>query len=215
VRAERVGKATALAQIVDLVQEAQMQKPAIQAQVDRVTSLFAPIVCVLSALTLLIWLALVMTGSVPDSWMDAKPGFAFALLFAVSTLVIACPCALGLATPTAIMVGTGLGARHGVLIKGGRALEAAHRVTAVLFDKTGTLTQGKMTAVKMWADGREYDITGKGFLPHGRFLHQCRDVMDGRQRDLLVHSTLLAALLCSDTILKYVRDEAEQAELAR
>ena len=125
-----VGAESTLARIIRLVENAQAAKAQIQRLVDRISAVFVPVVLVIAAMTLVIgwWL----TGEV------AGP-----LINAVAVLVIACPCALGLATPTVIMVGTGVGARHGILIKDAEALEIAHRVSVVAFDKTGTLTQGK------------------------------------------------------------------------
>jgi Cu+-exporting ATPase len=129
-RATRVGRQTVLAQIVKLVEEAQGSKAPIQALADHVAGVFVPVVLGIALLTFLAWWLL--SG-------DTVRG----LINAVAVLVIACPCAMGLATPTAIMVGTGRGAEKGVLVKGGTALEQANRVTTVLLDKTGTLTQGK------------------------------------------------------------------------
>ncbi|MBX6340979.1 MAG: cadmium-translocating P-type ATPase [Thermomicrobiaceae bacterium] len=131
-RATRVGKDTALAQIVRLVEEAQGSKAPIQRLADVIASYFVPLVLALAALTFAGWYL-----------FGPAPSFSFALQATVAVLVIACPCALGLATPTAIMVGTGKGAEHGILIRGGEALEGAHRVDAIVLDKTGTLTQGK------------------------------------------------------------------------
>ncbi|KNC51169.1 copper-translocating P-type ATPase [Thecamonas trahens ATCC 50062] len=142
-RVTRVGADTTLARIVQLVHDAQTSKPAIQAFADKVSSYFVPVVIAIAIATFIVWLILLYSGVIPDSWVPAnRSNFLFALLFGIAVLVIACPCALGLATPTAIMVGTGVGAAHGVLIKGGTALEAAHTIDAVLFDKTGTLTHG-------------------------------------------------------------------------
>jgi Cu+-exporting ATPase len=129
-RATRVGKETALAQIVRLVQEAQGSKAPVQRLVDQVSAIFVPVVIAIALVTFLAWY--VTTGD-----------FTQALIFAVAVLVIACPCALGLATPTAIMVGTGTGAEHGILIKNAEALERASGLQAVVFDKTGTITEGK------------------------------------------------------------------------
>ena len=131
VRAQKVGSDTALAQIVRLVEEAQGSKAAVQRLADRVSEFFVPAVILAALLTFTGWYFVI----------DA--GFARALIPAVAVLVIACPCALGLATPTAIMVGTGVGAEHGVLIKGGEVLERVGKVTTVVLDKTGTLTKGK------------------------------------------------------------------------
>jgi P-type Cu+ transporter len=131
-RATRVGSETTLARIIRLVEEAQGSRAPIQRMADRVAAVFVPIVLVIAALTFLTWL-----GVGPDPRLTA------ALTAAVAVLVIACPCAMGLATPTAIMVGTGKGAEHGVLIKSATALELLHRVRTVVFDKTGTLTVGR------------------------------------------------------------------------
>ena len=131
-RAERVGRDTALAQIVALVERAQGSKAPIQRVADRVTGWFVPAVLVIAALTFAGWITL---G--PD------PRLTLALTSAIAVLIIACPCAMGLATPTAIMVGTGKGAEHGILIRDGRALEHAQRITTVVLDKTGTITSGQ------------------------------------------------------------------------
>ena len=131
VRATRVGEETALAQIARLVAEAQSGKAPIQRLVDRVSSVFVPIVLALSAATLAGWL--VVTGDATDAFSAA-----------VAVLIIACPCALGLATPTALMVGTGRGAQLGILIKGPEVLERTRRITTVVLDKTGTVTEGRM-----------------------------------------------------------------------
>ncbi|WP_225609737.1 heavy metal translocating P-type ATPase [Pseudomonas sp. PDM11] len=124
-----LGAETVLARIIRLVEDAQAAKAPIQKLVDRVSQVFVPVVLLVALLTLITWLAL-------------GAGIEQALLNAVAVLVIACPCALGLATPTAIMAGTGVAARHGILIKDAEALEVAHGVTVVAFDKTGTLTSG-------------------------------------------------------------------------
>ncbi|KAL4446311.1 hypothetical protein ABPG77_003118 [Micractinium sp. CCAP 211/92] len=144
IRASRVGADTALSQIVRLVENAQLSKAPIQAFADRVSAIFVPVVALLALLTWALWYAAGLAGWYPDSWLpQGHTTFLFALLFGIAVLVIACPCALGLATPTAVMVGTGVGASHGILIKGGEALERACRVRTVVFDKTGTLTAGK------------------------------------------------------------------------
>ncbi len=144
-----VGRKTALAQIVRLVEEAQGSKAPIQRLADTVSSYFVPAVLILALLTLLGWLAL---G--PD------PKLTLAVQAAVAVLVIACPCALGLATPTAIMVGTGKASELGVLIRGGEALEQARRLDAVVLDKTGTLTSGKpsVTAITVLGGGEEAEL---------------------------------------------------------
>ena len=130
-RADKVGADTALAQIIRLVEDAQSGKAPIAALGDRVSAVFVPIVCGIALLAGIAWFA--GTGG------DLR----FALTIFISVLVIACPCALGLATPTAIMVGTGKGAENGILIKSGRALETAHKIQTVILDKTGTITGGK------------------------------------------------------------------------
>jgi Cu+-exporting ATPase len=129
--ATKVGRDTMLAQIIRLVQEAQGSKAPIQRLADRVAAYFVPAVMVLAALTFLSWLV-----------FGPEPSLTYALVTFVAVLIIACPCALGLATPTAIMVGTGRGAEQGVLIKSGEALEGAHRTNTIVLDKTGTLTRG-------------------------------------------------------------------------
>ncbi len=135
-RATRVGRETALARIVDMVQRAQGSKAPIQRLADRIAEVFVPLVILVAAITFAIWFA-----------GGPEPRFTFALTTFITVVVIACPCAMGLATPTAIMVGTGRGAEAGVLIRGGEALEGAHRVDAVILDKTGTLTLGKPRVV--------------------------------------------------------------------
>lgn len=129
-RATKVGGDTALAQIIKLVEEAQGSKAPIAQMADIVSGYFVPIVVAIAALAFV-------------GWLIAGQTFAFALTIFISVLVIACPCALGLATPTAIMVGTGKGAEHGILIKGGEALETTHKINTIIFDKTGTITEGK------------------------------------------------------------------------
>lgn len=131
-KATKVGKDTALAQIIKVVEEAQGSKAPIQRMADVISAYFVPVVIAISFLTFVIW------------YFIAAPGqFTEALLPAIAVLVIACPCALGLATPTSIMVGTGKGAENGILIKGGEHLENAHKINTVVFDKTGTVTKGE------------------------------------------------------------------------
>ena len=137
-RAERIGVDTALAQIVRLVEQAQGSKAPIQRLADRVTGWFVPAVVGAALLTAAAWLVL---G--PD------PRLTYALTTAIAVLIIACPCAMGLATPTAIMVGTGKGAENGILLRDGAALEQAHRVTTVVLDKTGTLTRGRPSVIEV------------------------------------------------------------------
>jgi P-type Cu+ transporter len=131
IRAEKVGKDTALANIIKIVEEAQGSKAPIQRLADVISGIFVPIVVSIALVTFIIW------------YFEVTPGdFAKALEVAIAVLVIACPCALGLATPTSIMVGTGKGAEHGILFKGGEFLEGTHKINAVLLDKTGTVTKG-------------------------------------------------------------------------
>ncbi len=129
--ATRVGAETALAQIIRLVEEAQGSKAPIQAFADQISAVFVPVVISLAILTFLIWFFLLGAG------------LSFSLMAFTAVIVIACPCALGLATPTALMVGTGRGAEQGILVKGGEPLEAACKIKAMVFDKTGTLTKGQ------------------------------------------------------------------------
>jgi Cu+-exporting ATPase len=131
-RATKVGRETALAQIMRMVEEAQGSKAPIQRLADRISAVFVPVVVVIATITFFVWLAL-----------GPEPALTHALLNFVAVLIIACPCAMGLATPTSIMVGTGKGAERGILVKGGEALEEAHKLTTVVLDKTGTLTRGE------------------------------------------------------------------------
>jgi Cu+-exporting ATPase len=148
-KATKVGKDTALAQIIKLVEEAQGSKAPIQRLADVISSYFVPIVIGIAAATFIIWYSI-----------GPAPALTFALLNFVAVLIIACPCALGLATPTAIMVGTGKGAENGVLIRSGEALETAHKIKAIILDKTGTLTQGQpvVTDVVATPDFREEEL---------------------------------------------------------
>ena len=141
-QATKVGKETALSQIMRMVEEAQGSKAPIQRLADRISGVFVPAVIVVAALTFALWWA-----------FGPAPSFTFALLNMVAVLIIACPCAMGLATPTSIMVGTGKGAEFGILIKGGEALEGAHKLTTVVLDKTGTLTRGEPELTDVYARG--------------------------------------------------------------
>jgi len=145
-RATRVGRETTLARIVSLVAEAQGSRAPIQRLADRVAAVFVPVVLVIAALTFVAWLA-----------FGPEPRFLAALTTTVAVLVIACPCAMGLATPTAIMVGTGVGAEHGILIKSAQALELLHRVRTIVFDKTGTLTVGRPEITDVLVDDVSVD----------------------------------------------------------
>lgn len=144
-KAAKVGKETVLANIIRMVQEAQGSKAPVQRIVDRITAIFVPVVLLISVLTFIVWISL--------GGMDY---FSHALLSAVSVLVIACPCALGLATPTALMVGIGKGASNHILIKDALALEQMRRVNTVVLDKTGTLTEGRPTVSNwFWRQNKE------------------------------------------------------------
>lgn len=144
--ATRVGRDTALAQIVRMVEQAQASRAPIERLVDRVTAVFVPAVLSAALITFVVWLF-----AAPD------PAFVNALLLTVAVLVIACPCALGLATPTAIMVGMGRGAANGLLIRNAEVLETAHRINTVVFDKTGTLTEGRPSVSSIVATGVDED----------------------------------------------------------
>jgi len=137
ITASKTGKNTLLAGIIAMVQEAQSAKPPIQKLADKIASVFVPIVLVIAAITFIIW------------WiMGPQPSITFAFLTTISVLIIACPCALGLATPTALMAGIGRGASQGILIRNASSLETACKINAVIFDKTGTLTTGKPVVTK-------------------------------------------------------------------
>jgi len=163
-RATKVGSDTALAQIVRLVQEAQGSKAPIQRLADKIAGVFVPIVIGIAILAFVAWMLI-----------GPKPPLTLALLNFVAVLIIACPCALGLATPTAIMVGTGLGAENGILIKGGESLENAQGIKTVVFDKTGTLTKGKPEVTDI--------ISGDGF-PEERVLFYAASLERGSEHPL-------------------------------
>ncbi len=132
IKCSAIGKDTRLAKIIDMVEQAQLGRAPMQRIVDKVTQVFVPVILIIAAVTFLLWFGL-------------SGDFERAIITAVAVLVIACPCALGLATPTAIVVGTGVGAKQGILFKDVTALETAHKIDTVIFDKTGTLTKGKPT----------------------------------------------------------------------
>ena len=139
--AKKVGNETLLSQIIKLVEQAQASKPTIQKLVDKVAGIFVPIVIGLAILTFIIWYV-----------MGPEPTFTYALLTLITVLIIACPCALGLATPTALMVGIGKGAQQGILIKDAQALETAFKIDTLILDKTGTITEGKPKVTDLvWA----------------------------------------------------------------
>jgi Cu+-exporting ATPase len=165
IRVNKVGKETALAQIIKLVEDAQASKAPIQAFADKVSQYFVPAVIFIAVFDFFFWLILLNTGIYdPSNLPPGTTSFLFAFLLGISVLVIACPCALGLATPTAVMVGTGIGAREGILIKGGEPLETAHKIDAIIFDKTGTLTYGKPSVTDIIMINLEYERLDALFL---------------------------------------------------
>ncbi|MCY1404394.1 Copper-exporting P-type ATPase [compost metagenome] len=174
VRTLALGTETVLARIIRLVEDAQAGKAPIQKLVDRVSQVFVPVVLLLALATVLGW------------WLSGAP-IETAIINAVAVLVIACPCALGLATPTAIMAGTGVAARHGILIKDAEALERAHAVTSVVFDKTGTLTSGTPRVIHSHAlDGNEQQLLQlAGALQRGSEHPLANAVLDACQEQRL------------------------------
>lgn len=153
-RVSRAGKDTALSQIVQLVEDAQTSKAPIQAMADTVAGYFVPIVISLSLLTFFAWMVIAhTTANLPHIFHEEGSNkFMVCLKLCISVIVVACPCALGLSTPTAVMVGTGVGAQNGILIKGAGPLEASHKINRVVLDKTGTLTMGQLDVVGLrWA----------------------------------------------------------------
>ncbi|WP_445384730.1 heavy metal translocating P-type ATPase [Robiginitalea sp. IMCC44478] len=142
--AEKVGRETLLSQIIKMVQEAQGSKAPVQKLVDKIAGIFVPVVMTISILTFIVWMV-----------AGGDDAFTQALLTSVAVLVIACPCALGLATPTAIMVGVGKGAENNILIKDAESLELGHKVNAIVLDKTGTITEGKPTVTNIvWSENK-------------------------------------------------------------
>lgn len=139
--ATKIGRETMLSQIINMVQEAQGSKPPIARMADLLASYFVPSVMGISVITFFIWY-----------FFGPEPSFTYAVLNFIAVLIIACPCALGLATPTSIMVGTGKGAENGILIRGGEALETAHKINSIVFDKTGTLTKGEPSVTDVIAN---------------------------------------------------------------
>jgi Cu+-exporting ATPase len=181
-RATKVGSETALAQIVRLVEQAQGSKPPIARLADVIAAYFVPAVIVIATLTLVVWLV-----------FGPSPALNYALLNFVAVLVIACPCALGLATPTAIMVGTGKGAENGVLIRDGAALETAHKLDVVVLDKTGTITEGKprVTDVVLFGSGHGTDFAAGDRLDNAELLRLVAGAERGSEHPLA--AAILAA----------------------
>ena len=174
VRTTAVGTESTLSRIVRLVESAQAKKAPIQRLVDRVSEVFVPVVLGIALVTLLGW------GLLTDDWTQA-------ILNAAAVLVIACPCALGLATPTAIMAGTGVAARHGILIKDAEALEVAHRIDTVAFDKTGTLTEGRpqLVAAEPAVGERSALLAASAAIQSGSEHPLAKAVLDAAARELV------------------------------
>jgi Cu+-exporting ATPase len=181
-RATKVGKDTALTQIVRLVEEAQGSKAPIQRLADVISSYFVPAILALSVLTFIGWFA-----------FGPDPRFTLALQTFIAVLIIACPCALGLATPTAIMVGTGKGAEAGILIRGGEALEGAHKVDTIVLDKTGTITRGKPVVTDVIVVGRESRVVSEGTLPRAGNAQQLATTDTAHDSRLTTHDLLRLA----------------------
>ena len=157
IEAEKVGASTLLSQIIQRVQEAQGSKAPVQKLVDKIAGIFVPVVIGIALLTFVIWLT-----------FGGENAFSHALLASVSVLVIACPCALGLATPTAIMVGIGKGAENQILIRDAESLELGHKVNAIILDKTGTITEGKPTVTSIqWTVSSNQGVNSKQFIVSG------------------------------------------------
>lgn len=182
IQTSAVGTETTLARIIRLVEDAQAAKPNIQKLVDKVSAVFVPVVLVIALFTLLVW------GFFGESFGLAGNTWEQAILNAVAVLVIACPCALGLATPTAIMAGTGVAARNGILIKDAQALELAHSIKTVVFDKTGTLTVGKPTLIQFEAvQGEASEMLAKAAAAEAGSMHPLASAVKNRaEQDGLV-----------------------------
>jgi len=163
-KATKVGKDTALAQIIEMVQQAQSSKAPIQRVVDKVAGYFAPAVIILGILAFIIWYD-----------FGPQPNLVYALIVFVTTLVIACPCALGLATPISLMVGVGKGAENGILIRSGEALETAQKLDAIVLDKTGTITEGKPSLT---------DVISIGTIPENDLVRYAASVEKGSEHPL-------------------------------
>jgi len=190
IQATKVGKDTMLAHIIDLVQRAQRSKARIQKFVDTVSSYFVPAVIVVALITVPIWL-----------FWGPEPRILYAMVNMVSVLIIACPCALGLATPTSIMVGMGRGAQEGILIKDAQMLEIAGRVDTVLFDKTGTLTEGKQSV-------KEFRFVGN--IPDKEFVKAIAFVVEQRSNHpvSVAGAQYLESQLTDKTVAEKMKIEA-------
>ncbi|UCG79420.1 MAG: copper-translocating P-type ATPase [Nitrospirota bacterium] len=153
IKATKIGKESMLSQIIRLVEEAQGSKAPIQRLADKVASVFVPTVILIAVLTFIVWF-----------FLGPEPSFVLAMMNFIAVLIIACPCALGLATPTAIMVGTGKGAEHGILIRDAEALEKSHKIQAVLLDKTGTITKGEPVVTDIITNPLWSDLSEEQFI---------------------------------------------------
>ncbi len=177
-KAIKVGKQTLLSQIIQLVEEAQSSQAPIQRLADKISGVFVPIVITIAIAAFIVWLVFPPLNVVPVN---------FALVLAVTVLIIACPCALGLATPTAVMIGVGKGAEHGILIRDAEALETLHKIDTVIFDKTGTVTEGKLHVVKVRGDNTviQYaaSLEAKSEHPVGKAI-----VEEAKRRTLAINS---------------------------
>lgn len=173
VKAEKVGKDTFLANVIKLVEECQGSKVPIQEFADRITAVFVPSVLGIALATVTLWLIFpgffisiisLASGFIP--WVNPSQDILSLAIFAgIAVLVIACPCALGLATPTALMVGSGLGAEHGILIRKGEAIQTMKEIKAVVFDKTGTITKGRPEVTDIIVVGGQWSVAGRGEVP--------------------------------------------------
>lgn len=172
IQATRVGRETALAQIIRLVEEAQGSKAPIQRLADKVAGIFVPVVIAIAFLTFFAWLFI------------GDAGFTRSLINAVAVLVIACPCALGLATPTAIMVGTGRGAQHGILFRNSESLERAESIQTIVFDKTGTLTEGKPRLTDVVVAPGWQAVSVDGYSPDQALLYLAASAERGSEHPL-------------------------------
>jgi Cu+-exporting ATPase len=199
--AKKIGKETVLAQIIQLVEEAQGSKPPIQRLGDQVSAIFVPTVVLIAAITFIVWLFFVPAASGSDTSQ-----FARAMLNATAVLLIACPCAMGLATPTAVMVGTGRGAENGILYKSGEALERAGSITAVVMDKTGTITKG------------EPGVTDIHFPNNGRSKYTQEEILSfaGSVEKLSEHPLGEAVVkYCQDHGVKFIQPASFQAVVGK
>src|SRR5690606_38339043 len=140
-QAEKVGSDTLLSQIIEMVNKASRSRAPIQKLADKISGYFVPIVVLISIITFIVW-----------AIFGPEPAYVFALVNAIAVLIIACPCALGLATPMSVMVGVGKGAQNGVLIKNAEALETLNKIDVLIIDKTGTITEGKPSVEKIGSE---------------------------------------------------------------